>query len=35
MTIENLLPETRNAVRALIVQNDRILMLRKDAGCAG
>ena len=35
MTIENLLPETRNAVRALIVQNDRSLMLRKDGGVRG
>ena len=35
MTIENLLPETRNAVRALIVKNDHILMLRKDAGARG
>jgi len=35
MTIENLLPETRNAVRALIVKSDHILMLRKDGGARG
>jgi ADP-ribose pyrophosphatase YjhB (NUDIX family) len=35
MTIDNLLPETRNAVRALIVKNDRVLMLRKDGGERG
>lgn len=35
MTIENLLPDTRNAVRALIVKNDHVLMLRKDGGVRG
>jgi len=35
MTIENLLPDTRNAVRALIVKNDHVLMLRKDGGARG
>lgn len=33
--MENLLPTIRNAARALIVQDDRILLLRKEGGDRG
>ena len=35
MIIDNLLPVIRNAARALIVREDRILLLRKDGGDRG
>lgn len=33
--MENLLPEIRNAVRAVILRDDHILLLRKDGGARG
>ncbi|MDC1287680.1 NUDIX domain-containing protein [Gammaproteobacteria bacterium] len=35
MTIKNLIPDIRNAVRAVIIRNDQVLLLRKAGGDRG